>query len=84
MREVHPHDGLISYLNKSYEWLMVNLGFTKSNHALNTFKTPEQWKNLLITCGFNQVEYTKCSFWLFADYLFEARLVPEQLAKSHQ
>ena len=84
MREVHPHDGLISQLNKSYEWLMVKLGFTKSNHALNTFKTPEQWKNLLLKSGFAQVSYRKCSFWLFADYLFEARLAPDHTAITQQ
>ncbi len=77
MREVHPQGGIISQFNRFYEWVMTKTGFTKSQNLTNTFKTPEEWKNLLVKCGFSSVQSRKCTFWLFADYLFEARVTAQ-------
>jgi SAM-dependent methyltransferase len=69
-REVDPGAGLISRLNRAYEWLATSTGFTRSEKKTELhFRSRTEWEQLLTDCGFT-ASSRRCSSLIFADVLF--------------
>jgi SAM-dependent methyltransferase len=72
VREVDPHQGFISKLNRTYERLATGVGFTRSKMGTtHQFRSVSDWETLLATPGF-QVRSERCSAPIFSDVLFVA------------
>jgi cyclopropane fatty-acyl-phospholipid synthase-like methyltransferase len=73
MREVDPHGGIVSILNRTYEAIATRTGFTQSSEREKLFfRTPSEWTEQLERSGFS-VSQERCSSAIFADILYVCR-----------
>jgi SAM-dependent methyltransferase len=72
MRDVDPHGGVASAVNRLWEKVATGSGFTRTKKTGHHFRTPVEWEALLRSLGFD-VTWRRCSFFLFADVLFVGR-----------
>ncbi|MBY0371247.1 ChbG/HpnK family deacetylase [bacterium] len=72
LRSLNPAPGIVSRFNRTYEWLAVRTGFTRTQEKHEEYRTPPQWTAALEAAGF-QVSHERCSFAFFSDVLYICR-----------